>query len=60
MHETQSGTMLLVTTVQRLNIGCRDGELIMLADSYIKQIHINGQIMTRKALIIQIINMTIG
>ena len=41
MHETQSGIRLLITTVQRLTIWCGDGELIMLADSYKKNIYIN-------------------
>ena len=60
MHETPSGIRILFKTVQRLTIWCIDGELIMLADPYIKLIHINGYIMTSKALIIQIINMPIG
>ena len=42
MHENQLGIRLLITTVQRLTIWCTDGELIMLADSYIKHIYING------------------
>ena len=42
MHETQSGTRLLVTIVQRLTIRCRDGELIKLVDLHTKQMHING------------------
>ena len=39
MHETQSGIRLLITTIQRLTIWCRYGELIMLADPYIIYIY---------------------
>ena len=40
MHETQSGIRLPITTIHRLTIWYKDGELIMLEDPYIKHIYI--------------------